>query len=135
MAGWPQKRHRGVGYDWLLGEWGLKDDMRDVADGGAYSPISSQTVQSTKKGEQIQFQLGGKYFLRATLREQVITWDHWKDVPYQLPNRPIRCPEDGAWNRVEVKISADKKNMSFSFYQSHSGTCGHQGIHYYTLSR
>ncbi|MBI1912637.1 MAG: hypothetical protein HYS21_11630 [Deltaproteobacteria bacterium] len=118
-------------YDWLLGEWRLKDDMREVAGGGAFSPIDIKTVQSTKKGEQILFRLGDKDFLRATLREQVITWEHWMPIPY----KPIGCPEDGAWNRIEVTISVDKKNMSFSFYQSYTGTCGHQTIHYYTLSR
>lgn len=116
-------------YDWLLGEWRLKNDMRDVADGHAWGP-RFETVQSTKKGEQILFRLGDEDFLRASLHEQVITWDHWKSNKF----RSI-CPEDDAWNRVKVTISADKKSMSFSFYQSHTGTCGHQAISYYTLSR
>jgi tetratricopeptide (TPR) repeat protein len=122
-------------YDWLLGEWRLNDEMKEVG-GGAYSPTPAVSVQSVKEGDRIIFRRsGGGDFLRATLGEQVITWDHWMDIPYQLPNRPIRCPEDGAWNRVEVTISSDKKHMNFSFYQSHTGTCGHQGIHYYKLSR
>lgn len=122
-------------YDWLLGEWRLNDEMKEVG-GGEYSPTPTVSVQSVKEGDKIIFRRsGGGDFLRATLREQVITWDHWMDIPYQLPNRPIRCPEDGAWNRVEVTVSADKKHMNFSFYQSHTGTCGHQGIHYYKLSR
>lgn len=124
-----------VAYDWLLGEWRLSDDMRDVVAGGRYSPIDDQRVQSIKNGDQVLFRLGGKDFLRAKVREQAIVWEHWKDIPYQMPNRPIHCPEDGVWNRVEVTISTDKKKMSFSFYSSHSGTCGHQGIHYYTLTR
>lgn len=120
--------------DWLLGNWSLKTQQRDVADGYTW-PAYFATVQSTKKGEQILFRLGDEDFLRATKREQVITWDHWMPIPYQLPNQPISCPGDGAWNRVEVAISADKKNMSFSFYRSMTGTCGRQGIFYYTLSR
>jgi len=122
-------------YDWLLGEWHLNDEMKEVG-GGAFSPTPAVSMQSVKDGDRIIFRRsGGGDFLRATLREQVITWDHWMDIPYQLPNRPIRCPEDGTWNRVEVTISANRKNLSFSFYSSHTGTCGHQAIHYYTLSR
>jgi tetratricopeptide (TPR) repeat protein len=117
-------------YDWLLGEWRLNDELRTVG-GGAFSPTEAVSVQSVKEGGKIIFRLGGKDFLRATLREQDLSWEHWKPIPY----KPIGCPEDGVWNRVEVTSATDKKSMSFVFYESFTGTCGHQNIHKYVLSR
>lgn len=118
---------------WLLGEWRLKDELREVA-GGAFPP-NFKIVRATNDGDQILIRLDGNSFLRATLREQATTWDHWKDIPYQIPNKPISCPGDGAWSPVEVSISADKKSINFSVYRSHSGTCGQQVINNFTLSR
>lgn len=117
-------------YDWLLGEWRLNDELRAVG-GVAFSPTEVASVQSVKEGDRIIFRLSDKDFLRATLREQTISWEHWKPIPY----KSIGCPEDGAWNRVEVTSTADKKSMSFVFYESFTGTCGHQSIHKYVLSR
>lgn len=117
-------------HDWLLGEWRLNDELRAVG-GGVFSPTEAVSVQSVKEGDRIIFRLSGKDFLRATLREQAVSWEHWKPIPY----KPIGCPEDGAWSRVEVTSTADKKSMSFVFYESFTGTCGHQSIHKYVLSR
>ncbi len=117
-------------YDWMLGEWRLNDELRAVG-GGAFSPTEAVSVQSVKEGDRIIFRLSDKDFLRATLRERTVSWEHWKPIPY----KPIGCPEDGAWNRVEVTNAANKKSMSFVFYESFTGTCGHQSIHKYVLSR
>lgn len=117
-------------YEWLLGEWRLNDELRAVG-GELFSSTAAVSVQSTKEEEMIIFRLSGKDFLRATLREQTVSWEHWKPIPY----RPVGCPEDGAWNRIEVMSTPDKKSMSFVFHESFTGTCGHQSIHKYVLSR
>lgn len=117
-------------YDWLLGEWRLNDELKAVG-GELYSAVEMVSVQSVKEGDSVIFRMSGKDFLRAIPHEQGVLWEHWKPIPY----KPIGCPEDGAWNRVEVTSTTDKKSMSFVFYESFTGTCGHQSIHKYVLSR
>ena len=119
-------------HDWLQGNWRLSDELRMVQ-GGAFSPVAAVSVQSVKVGGALVFRRdGSKDFLRAISRDQSISWEHWKPVPGY---KPVGCPEDGAWNRVSVKIAPDQRSISFSFHESHSGTCGRQAIHNYVLTR
>jgi tetratricopeptide (TPR) repeat protein len=125
-----EQKKEGSVYEPYLGTWQLNDELRKVG-GDALSPVADVALKSIKTGEVVVFQLNGSDFLRVSFSKPGGLWEFWKPIPY----KSIGCPEDGAWNKIEMSGTPDKKSMSFTFFESYTGTCGHQMIHKYTVYR